>query len=110
MDVSHYGMCQSGLPDIRWCKENDVKPSSLYYWINKFRDEAVVIPVSNHTTTIPYEQEVVSLHIIENKVQDNPTVDVPAIVLHMGSITLDIHNGASEKTITNTVQALRQLC
>ena len=33
---------QSGLPDVRWCKENGITPSSLYYWINKFRDEATI--------------------------------------------------------------------
>ena len=101
---------QSGLPDIRWCKENGVTPSSLYYWINKFRDEAIVIPDSNSEPTIPYQQDVVPLHIIEKETMKSIDVDAPAIVLHMGAITLDIHNGADKTTIRSTVQALRQLC
>ncbi len=34
---------KSGLPDTRWCKENGIAPSSLYYWINKLRMEATEI-------------------------------------------------------------------
>lgn len=101
---------QSGLPDVRWCKENGVTPSSLYYWINKFRDEAIIIPDSNSEPAIPYEQDVVPLHIIEKETPETSLIDTPAIVLHMGSITLDIHNGADETTIRSAVQALRQLC
>lgn len=31
---------QSGLPDIRWCKENNINPSTMYYWIKKLRFNA----------------------------------------------------------------------
>lgn len=29
----------SGLPQKQWCSENNVKRSTLRYWIRKFRDE-----------------------------------------------------------------------
>ncbi len=35
---------------------------------------------------------------------------VKKMVLHIGAINLDIHNGADETTIGSTVQALSQLC
>lgn len=39
---------KSGLPDTRWCKENGMAPSSLYYWIHKLRMEATAIPVAHN--------------------------------------------------------------
>ena len=83
---------KSGMPDTRWCKENDVSPSSLYYWIKKLRMEAHEILVSNDTVAVPYKQDIVPLHIIEDHPLATSTQNVPAIILHMGSITLEIQN------------------
>ena len=54
---------KSGLSDSRWCLENDIAPSSLYYWIKKLRMEAPVIPAPNQEMAIPFKQDVVPLRV-----------------------------------------------
>ena len=41
---------QSGLPDVRWCKENNINPSTLYYWIKKLRFELPEVVTKNQET------------------------------------------------------------
>jgi hypothetical protein len=50
---------KSGLPDTRWCKENDIPPSSFYYWIKKLRMEAPEVSVLDHEiNAAPYKVSV----------------------------------------------------
>lgn len=35
---------------------------------------------------------------------------VSAVVLHLNGVTLEIHNGASDAVIENTLRALKKLC
>lgn len=101
---------KSGLPDTRWCTENGIPPSSLYYWIKKLRMEAPEIPIPNHEIAVPYKQDVVPLHIIDERAPELNEQHTAAIVVRFNAVTLEIQNGANETTITNTINALRQLC
>lgn len=100
---------KSGLSDHRWCKENNIPSSSLYYWIEKLRLQASDIPVSNVKAAPPIKQDVVPLHVVKNECL-SPNNASTAIKIQFNSFTLEIVNGASETTITNTFSALRLLC
>lgn len=99
---------QSGLPDARWCSENGIAPSSLYYWIKKLRMEAPEIPAPNHS--LPCKQDVVPLRIVNDMQTPQTAVPSTAIIIKLEGISLEIQNGADETTISNTINALRQLC
>ncbi|MBP3910628.1 MAG: hypothetical protein J6D39_03810 [Niameybacter sp.] len=101
---------QSGLPDVRWCKENNINPSTLYYWIKKLRFEAPEVATKNQEISVPYQQDVVPLRVHEAKAPISHTSSQTAIIIHTGSLTLEIQNGACQETITNTLNALRYLC
>lgn len=90
---------QSGLPDVRWCKENGVTPSSLYYWINKFRDEAIVIPDSNSESAIPYEQDIVPLHIIADCLKQEL---LKKDLLHADETTIQVLHEPGKKATTES--------
>ena len=103
---------KSGLSDVRWCKENGIPPSSLYYWIKKLRLEAPDIPAPNHDFAVPFKQDVVPLRVMNDiQVPDsNQSTLSTAIVIKLEGLSLEIQNGANEATIINTINALRQLC
>ena len=103
---------KSGLPDVRWCKENGIATSSLYYWINKLRMDAPEIPAPNHDISIPFKQDIVPLRVMNDiQIPDSaPSIPSTAIVIKLEGIALEIQNGANETTIMNTINALRRLC
>lgn len=102
---------ESGLSDSRWCRENDIVPSTFYYWIKKLRMEATVIPAPNHDVSIPFKQDVVPLRVAMGvQVSDTNKVAATAIIVKLEGLSLEIQNGANEQTISNTINALRQLC
>lgn len=101
---------KSGLSDHRWCKENNIASSSLYYWIDKVRLHASEIPVSNAKDAPPIKQDVVPLRVVKDKCTLSDNSNSTAIKIQFNSLTLEIINGANETTITNTFNALRLLC
>ena len=103
---------KSGLPDTRWCKENGIAPSSLYYWINKLRMEATEIPLGHYDNSIPVKQDVVPLRVINDThlPKLHETSPCTAIIIKLEGIALEIQSGADEATITHTINALRHLC
>ena len=68
------------------------------------------IVTKSQEVSVPYEQDVVPLHVTESKTSIPKTTSTTAIVIHTGSITLEIQNVACQETITNTLNALRSLC
>ena len=102
---------KSGLSDSRWCLENDIAPSSLYYWIKKLGMEAPVIPTPNPDMSIPFKQDVVLLRVTRDvQIPDTNNDATTAIIIKLEGLSLEIQNGANEQTISNTINALRQLC
>ena len=103
----------SGLCDLRWCQENNIKPPTFYYWIKKLRIERAndlnEKPSLSFRKSTP--QVVVPINVIDEPyvaTYQNTQGDT-AIVIEMNSITLKIHNNASQSVIQNTIQALRYL-
>lgn len=103
---------KSGLSDTRWCKENGIAPSSLYYWINKLRMEATEIPVGHYDNSIPVKQDVVPLRVMNDThlTELHKMTPSTAIIIKLQGISLEIQTGADEATIKHTINALRHLC
>jgi len=104
----------SGLCDSRWCQENNIKSPTFYYWIKKLRIERSndLDEKSSLSFRKPTPQVVVPINVIDEPyaaTYQNTQVDT-AIIIEMSSITLKIHNNASQSVIQNTIQALRYLC
>jgi len=103
---------KSGLADKAWCIKNNIEPSTFYYWVKILQKESCEIPPTTKSDmTISEPQPVVPLVIASNT---KPKVDIDsstAIIIHLNnSITLEIQNCANQSAITNTINALRQLC
>ncbi len=126
----------SGLSDKAWCQQNNVPTSTFYYHIHKLRNKVIDLPASR-STIVPEAHEIVKLEILDegklptvSSYEENPVVvqnvsapvdepDRPAVVsmdsdfsarIHMGSVTVDINNSASEQIIRSLISALRQSC
>lgn len=104
----------SGLSDLRWCEENNLKPPTFYYWVKKLRIERSTShmqqpELSLRRSTTP---SVVPIRVLE-EVYENTYQDTQmdtAVIIQMDSITLQIQNNATQAVIQNTIQALRHLC
>ena len=73
--------------------------------------EASVIPAPNHDVAIPFKQDVVPLQVARDvQIPDTNNEAVTAIIIKLEGLSLEIKNGANEQTISNTINALQQLC
>ena len=75
-----------------WCKENNVSESSYYYYLKRFRQQAIA------SLTVPMETE---NKTIFKKVEVSPYLSNPsaAVVLRLPQATLEIAEGTSQQTI-----------
>ncbi len=56
----------SGLPDYQWCREHDIKPSTFYNWISRFRKKGypnIPEPMRRESKHKTISQEVVKLEL-----------------------------------------------
>ena len=93
----------SGKTAVKWCAENDINIKTYYYWQRR-----VLKAVCNE------------LAVVNNNVEKSPAfaeVMLPgtrrpevAITLNLNNISVQIHNGADESVISQTLKVLRNLC
>ena len=96
----------SGQPVASWCSNHNVRESSYYYWLKKVRLAACESLPALRTS----EQEIVPLNIPAPIRDGVKTPDVnSAIIVRVGSVTLELHNGASATLIENTLRALNNV-
>jgi hypothetical protein len=93
--------CQaSGMTVVAWCNQNNVNIKSYYYWLRKIRslacESGALAPRNN-------EQPIVPIAFKQTKA-------AAAVTLHLSSITVDIHDGASRETIEAVLAALKTVC
>jgi len=96
----------SGQPVASWCSDHNVRESSYYYWLKKVRLAACESLPALSTS----EQEIVPLNIpapIGDRVQ-TPDVN-SAIIVRIGSVTLELYNSASPTLIENTLRAINNV-
>ncbi|MDD2495681.1 MAG: IS66 family insertion sequence element accessory protein TnpB [Tissierellia bacterium] len=93
----------SGKTVVKWCDENDINIKTYYYWQRKVL-KAVCNELSianNNVETSPAFAEVILPGMRKSEV---------AITLNLNNISLQIHNGANESVISQTLKVLRNLC
>jgi hypothetical protein len=104
---------QSGLTVKAWCKENNIKTTSYYYWLKRIR-----IAACNSMSTVSEKpQQLVPLNIADMPEYTSTEVNSSqnqspqtAIILKINSVVIEIKNGASDNTIENTLRAISRLC
>lgn len=98
--------CRSSGKTIKeWCAEHDIKESAYFYWQNKVRIKACdTLPALGTSGSTQIVQ--VKLPIREDKEEAGQTAD---IILHIGTATLELRNGASASLIENTLRALQNV-
>lgn len=85
----------SGKTAATWCSENNMKVSTLRYWLNKFKHEAKVDDAG---------QEV----FIEFKHQESATKETPLIV-KIGAVSIELYPGFKAETLREAIAAIRSL-
>ena len=110
---------QSGLSDYRWCKENNINPSTFYNWISKLRDEACsIIPKSQASYPATPSQEVVRVDIVSdtqtvikrtttNNKQLMPSGIDASIEILIDDINIRVNNHANPLLLTQLIEALK---
>ncbi|WP_084567915.1 IS66 family insertion sequence element accessory protein TnpA [Brevibacillus panacihumi] len=95
----------SGQTVAVWCAENNIKPSSYYYWLRRIRKAACeALPsLSGNNPIVPVH---IPNHAVETCSSDQESSD---IVLRFGAVTLEIRNHASATLIENTLRALQHV-
>ncbi len=93
--------CQaSGMTVVSWCSQNNVKTKSYYYWLRRIRSlacEAVsLVPQRNEPQIVPVAFEQINASAV--------------ITIHLSSVSVDIHDGASRETIEAVLAALKTIC
>lgn len=97
----------SGQTNSAWCAENNVNIKSYYYWLKRVRlaaSESLPALTSTNQSIVPVKMPVSRLET------DLPAKESPAaIVVRVGSITLELHNGAAPALIETTLKALQNV-
>lgn len=83
----------SGKTTVAWCAENNIKVSTLRYWLNKFKSEA----------TVDDGQEV----FIELKQQGSAS-ETP-LILKIGAVSIELYPGFKSETLREAIAAIRSL-
>lgn len=98
----------SGQTITTWCTEHNVNSKSYYYWLKRVREAACEALPALHTdqsTIVP-----IDLSVPKTRNHHVDTVSNSSdIVIHMGTVTLEIRNHASPTLIEHTLRALQHV-
>lgn len=97
----------SGQRVSAWCANHDVNPKSYYYWLRKVR-EAACEAMQPLATGI---NDIVPVNIPIHTAEPEPSNQEPSsdIILHFGSVTLELRNNASATLIESTLRAIQNV-
>lgn len=98
--------CQSsGMKVNDWCAANGVTHDAYYYWLRKLRKAAMqqtgLDRIPNGSLPVTFKKLEVAAPVAGTQA---------AVIIHMPSATLEIHNGASQQTVEAVLLALRSIC
>ncbi|MDA8226764.1 MAG: hypothetical protein M0T74_03510 [Desulfitobacterium hafniense] len=85
----------SGMTAVAWCSVNNMKVSTLRYWLNKFKHESQVDD--------PGEEI-----FIEFKHQESATKETP-LVVRIGAVSIELYPGFKAETLREAIAAIRSL-
>ena len=94
----------SGQTISAWCAEHNINVKSYYYWLRKVRTaacESLPIIGNGEPQIVP-----VPMPVQLAKVNSSVQKDSSHVILRMGAVTLELHNGASAELIANTLKAM----
>lgn len=96
----------SGQTVAVWCAENNIKPTSYYYWLRRIRKAACeALPsLSGNNSIVPlnFPGDAGKIDALDQKSSSD-------IVLRFGAVNLEIRNTASATLIENTLRALQNV-
>jgi len=90
------GFKNSGLTQINWCEQQNIRVSALRYWLRKLKDEE----------SSPGIQEWVQLEVPHKNTDSSDT----SIKIHVGSVWIEVREGFSRTALLDVVQTLSTLC
>ena len=112
--------CKSSLSDRQWCLDNDIVPSTFYYWVRKLRQRACYdLPeteCSGRNVSSAEKQDVVCVNIQPDPVRETagiPAVSIPGaanIFLQYGGVSIALSNDFEEQTWDNERGYLMDTC
>ena len=112
--------CKSSLSDRQWCLDNDIVPSTFYYWVRKLRQRACYdLPeteCSGRNVSSAEKQDVVCVNIQPDPVRETagiPAVSRPGaanIFLQYGGVSIALSNDFEEQTWDNERGYLMDTC
>lgn len=85
----------SGKTAVAWCSENNMKVSTLRYWLNKFKHEAKVDDPGQET-------------FVEFKPHESSEKETPLIV-KIGAVSIELYPGFKAETLREAIAAIRSL-
>lgn len=95
----------SGQTVTVWCSEHNINQKTYYYWLKRVRDAACeALPALNADSNaiVPVN---IPLPVANIRPADQKSSS--AVVVRLGSVTLEINNSASAALIENTLKALQ---
>jgi len=87
---------ESGLSIPEWCKENNVKTSTLRYWLNKIKTEENSRSNEDSWVTIA----------VNNSLETKGS----PIVVKVGPFSVEIQPGFDRSTLTDVIAAIHGVC
>jgi hypothetical protein len=95
--------CQaSDMTVVAWCAKNNINIKTYYYWLRRLRLLALE---SGKSSPHNNEQSIVPVAF-----QPSPANNTAAITIHLPSVSIDIHEGASRAAIEDVLLALKNIC
>lgn len=113
---------QSGLSDRQWCLDNNIVPSTFYYWIRKLRQRACyTLPETasrkESVSVASARQDVVCVNIQPDPVHEVKKMDTPCfqdattVALQYGGVRIALADDFNEQTLKRVLLTLREtLC
>jgi len=84
----------SNQPKMKWLAEHNITKDQFYYWQNKVRKAASeTMNIASHE-----DQSIVEVPVLPKRVSNLNSVSA---VIHIGSISIDVNDGASAAFLTN---------
>jgi len=93
----------SGQTISAWCAEHNINPKQYYYWLKRVRAsacESLQVIGTGDPAIVPVKMP---NHL---PIASPNTQCLSPIILRMGTVTLELNNGASTELITNTIRAI----
>lgn len=90
---------QSGLSVVDWCQHQEIKVHQMYYWIRQFESNggSKQTPATTKWLTVQVDEGL-------------PPSGQGSILLHFGSISVEVPPGANMDLLSNVVDVLKNQC